>query len=382
MINKNMEDIEKIRNIVGMSFSTLKKVIINYNQEKYPPSIVPKVIGKNEVFDNFEIYSAFRYSLIVSIGLHHYLSSVGTNNHDEIRNKVNSFLDDSGTYFRNTAMRLLNLGDLGLFFVSCMKYDKTIDKEVIEKISRLNNKAIEQLDGMGISWLIWGLIEYADKNPMVQKVLDELVHFHLSYNYNKNSSLFYHRGKSLRRRFPNFATQIYSIFAISKYLSHFRGVDTYEDHLNKVISVAEKICELQLKDGGWAWMYDADRGCIVEPFEIYSVHQDSMAPMALLELAKITKKGRYNKNIENSLAWIYGQNMANYNMVDEKRGIVYRSIRRKKPYAKTFLYNNILTSHIKKPNYQFNFFEVNDSCRPYHLGWILYCWSANLQVMH
>ena len=50
--------------------------------------------------------------------------------------------------------------------------------------------------------------------------------------------------------------------------------------------LADRLLELQLADGGWPWLYDADRGLVVEPYEVFSVHQHGMAPMALLELAR------------------------------------------------------------------------------------------------
>ena len=44
------------------------------------------------------------------------------------------------------------------------------------------------------------------------------------------------------------------------------------------------ICELQGPDGQWWWHYDTRTGKVVEGYPVYSVHQDSMAPMALLDL--------------------------------------------------------------------------------------------------
>ena len=56
---------------------------------------------------------------------------------------------------------------------------------------------------------------------------------------------------------------------------------------------ADRLPRLQRPDGGWPWLFDTRSGRVVEPYEIYSVHQDAMAPMALLELTEASGEARY-----------------------------------------------------------------------------------------
>ena len=59
---------------------------------------------------------------------------------------------------------------------------------------------------------------------------------------------------------------------------------------------------LQLPDGGWPWLFDAERGTVVERYEVYSVHQDAMAPMAFFELARGDRR-RPLRRRRRSRAW-------------------------------------------------------------------------------
>ena len=93
--------------------------------------------------------------------------------------------------------------------------------------------------------------------------------------------------------------------------------------------VAGRLLELQRPDGGWPWIFDAKRGAVVEPYEVYSVHQDAMAPMALLELSEVTGDPKYRDAAIRGLDWIFGQNDLDREMLDREAGILYRSIRRK-----------------------------------------------------
>src|SRR6185437_13369558 len=101
---------------------------------------------------------------------------------------------------------------------------------------------------------------------------------------------------------PNFATQIYSVLALAVVARH--GLD--DRALPAAVATANRLLEMQLPDGGWPWLFDAERGIVVERYEIYSVHQNAMAPMALLELWEVCRDGRFLDAVARSVPWIHG----------------------------------------------------------------------------
>ena len=46
-------------------------------------------------------------------------------------------------------------------------------------------------------------------------------------------------------------------------------------------SIGDLLLQNQMPNGAWPWIYDPIRGTVVEPYELYSVHQDSMAMIGM-----------------------------------------------------------------------------------------------------
>ncbi len=228
-------------------------------------------------------------------------------------------------------------------------------------------------EGQEVSWLALGLLrnaaarETAPGERLLRAALDELL------SRAGASGLLRHYGSAhVRRRFANFATQIYGLLA----LSAAAGED--DRALPAARTLAERLIALQLQDGGWPWLYDADRGRVVEPYEVYSVHQHAMAPMGLLELAETTGDRRYADAAVHGLGWIHGRNELGLEMVDEGEQLIYRSIRRKRPFDRIVLYASTATSLALRRSLPLDGrgVELNATCRPYELGWLLEAWCG------
>ena len=235
--------------------------------------------------------------------------------------------------------------------------------------------------GMELGWIITGLAHQqaasqdSGGEDLLRRALEQL----LASN-RARCGLFRHSGVGWRRRFPNFATQVYSVLALAVVARH--GLD--ERALPAARVAADRIVELQLADGGWPWLFDAERGTVVERYEIYSVHQDAMAPMALLELAAVADEPRYADAVARGLSWVHGRNELGADMVAREDGLVLRSIRRRRGVDRASLAARTVASCVglPTPGRTARLTELNPTDRPYHFGWVLEAWCGRENALN
>jgi hypothetical protein len=262
----------------------------------------------------------------------------------------------------------LRPGDYGLYLWA----DAEIGGARADELARLldtsleRSGGLEEREGMEVAWIVTGLALQGRPGGAALELL-------LTRNRSA-SGLFFHRGASgLRRRLPNFATQIYSVLA----LATVARVGADDRALPAARACADLLLALQLDDGGWPWLYDAPTGRVVEPYEVYSVHQHAMAPMGLLALAEVTGHEPYRAAAVHGLGWIHGRNELELDMVDETEGMIYRSIRRRRPWDRVALYANAGAALTRLPRpFRQGLVELNATCRPYELGWLLEAWCG------
>ena len=234
--------------------------------------------------------------------------------------------------------------------------------------------------GMELAWIVLGLAHDAASagSPAGTRLLSEAVDQLLRNR--APSGLIRHFGDARRRaRFPNFATEIYSVLALAVVARH--GLD--DRALPAARALADRLLEMQLPDGGWPWLFDADRGTVVERYEIYSVHQDAMAPMALLELCEVDSQQRYIDAVARGLAWIHGHNELGIDMVDRANQVVLRSIRRKRVQDRLWLSvkTGATLAGLSTRGASARLVETNPTDRPYHFGWVLEAWCGRESVL-
>ncbi len=268
----------------------------------------------------------------------------------------------------------LSVGDLGLLLWLDARTGSGRGEEVLTLLAAELPRAggLGVLEGMEIGWIATGLaLQVAAAGPPAAEALLGDALRELTEVRQTGGGLFYHHGlPSRRRRFPNFATQIYAVLALAT------AADLDARALPAARLAADRLIALQLGDGGWPWIFDADRGHVVEPYEVYSVHQDAMAPMALLALWEATGEERYLRAAGRGLDWLWGRNPLGVPMIES--GFVRRSIRRRRPLDRLALYANTAGSMLggRRVVGANGALEVNASDRPYHLGWVLEAWSG------
>lgn len=179
----------------------------------------------------------------------------------------------------------------------------------------------------------------------------------------------------ISKRIACFADQVYPTMALSTYGSCFDD----DQSIEIAAQVVEKMCRFQGALGQWWWHYDVSHGNICEEYPVFSVHQDSMAPMAIMASDRVSKQN-HMKEIEYGMRWLFGANELNENLVQMDQGIIWRDIEKREPAKLSRKVRSIcsvsgLTGLHRLAGKCFVGFGINRECRPYHLGWILYAWA-------
>lgn len=262
----------------------------------------------------------------------------------------------------------MTAGDLGLLlWADARAGGRSIDAIAYRLHSRIGS-GVPDVEGLELSWILIGAAE-AGAGEIKQAALDRQLQRAAT-----PSGLFAHRDSGRRARFPNFATQIYGVLA----LATAARLGARDEALEAARRAADRLLELQRPNGGWPWIYDVRSGRVVEPFEVYSVHQDAMAPMALLELSEVSGDPRYREAALRGLDWIFEGSELGRPLLDHEAGVLYRSIRRRRPLDRALLYANtaLAGAGLRGVAQAGGRLELNPTDRPYHLGWVLEAWAG------
>jgi hypothetical protein len=305
--------------------------------------------------------SSLRYTLICLLGLQR-AQAAGLEvpiDPGELRDLAMDRIDDPE----------MTAGDLALLMWADSRAGMDAMDAIAFRLHKRLGSDIPDLEGLELSWLVIGAAE-AGAHELCDRALERQFE-----RAGAPGRLFTHRDAGRRARFPNFATQIYGVLALA--VAARIGHES-DRALATARRVAGRLLELQRPDGGWPWIFDAKRGTVVEPYEVYSVHQDAMAPMALLELSEVTGEEKYRDAAIRGLDWVFGNNDLSREMLDREAGILYRSIRRRPGFDRALLYANTATSSVGRAALSElrGPLEVNPTDRPYHLGWVLEAWAG------
>jgi hypothetical protein len=194
----------------------------------------------------------------------------------------------------------------------------------------------------------------------------------LSDRYHSESGLFFDAPSGFRRRFASFASQTYLAIACY-YYGEFTGNSSAIAMAN---ACTRKLIALQGPRGEWPWFFDAQRGRILDFYEVYSVHQYGMAP-ALLECAERHDVHEARAALIKGFNWVFGENQLGKSMLIPKLHLSIRSQVRKgelRTKRKRML-RAVRNAYLGRSSTLIDPDDVGLrlECRSYELGWIL--WS-------
>lgn len=313
-----------------------------------------------------------RYTIMTLLGLHK-LESVGLHSPFDLKRLYESLVRDTNW--------VANAGDLGLLIWLTAK----LAPDWIDNICRsfdlettLNRYPdARQAKTMELAWFLAGLSHMVLAFPGKRRDLEHLaLRTYRLLDENKGKAGFFgHQATEksaaglIRGRIGSFADQVYPIYAMSKCAIAFH----LGDAANSALECATAICEAQGDLGQWWWLYDALSGKVVCRYPVYSVHQDGMAPMALLALEEATNRD-FSGPIYKGLRWIGGENERHQDLRDLSSLVIWRCLRPKNFRWTRFKELLHFAFHLKGEQFRLRS-QVVHECRPYELGWFLYAFA-------
>jgi hypothetical protein len=224
----------------------------------------------------------------------------------------------------------------------------------------------------------WALAALAACRPRGFDGLARDVAERLMASFNERSGLFPHvpGGAGLRAHVTCFADQVYPIHALSLYSAARQEPRALE----MASQCARVICERQGDAGQWWWHYDVRTGSVIEGYPVYAIHQDAMAPMALLALGAAGGPVM-DAHIERGLSWLAAApELTGGSLIDPAARMVWRKVARREPGKASRYIQSAATRvlpSLRAPGLDRLFppGEIDYEDRPYHYGWLLYAWA-------
>jgi hypothetical protein len=319
-----------------------------------------------------------RYTMLTLLGLHR-SREVGLESPIDIE-RVISHLVQSTVWLKN-------LGDIGLLIWLCALARPERLQEICHKVEAKNRlaKSGEAREGrtMELAWFLSGLAHASLALPEEFSELKGVAFeaYRLLGENQGQHGIFGHlsRRKSLagifRGDIGSFADQVYPIYALTKFGAAYQ----FQPALEMAGNCARAICEAQGPQGQWWWHYDSWTGKVFEKYPVYSVHQDGMAPMALLELGE-TAGLDFTEPVLKGLRWIAGNNELGRDLRDTPAGVIWRSLYHKRKFN-SYLNKALRFSHSGGKSESMGDLEIKWECRPYHFGWLLYAFAGRRSLV-
>ena len=272
---------------------------------------------------------------------------------------------------------VLNLGDVALTtWAACAVAHPRRETALRRLLTLLEERG--RCETVALAWAVSALCA-AGASPVAEQNRARWAR-RLCAALDERSGLFPHEagaaGSRWRGHVACFADQVYPILAVAQYAKLTADVRALE----AANRCAQRICAIMGRAGQWWWHYDVRTGRVIEGYPVYAVHQDGMAPMALLGLHE-AGGADHRAEIERGLAWLHGApELAGQSLIDERAGMIWRKVARREPrklVRRAQAVASYLHPKLRLPGMDFLFPPgvIDDECRPYHLGWLLYAWS-------
>lgn len=233
-----------------------------------------------------------------------------------------------------------------------------------------------QAQTAGLAWFLAGIAHARLACPQVLPVLTDVAveTYHLLQDNQSDSGIFGHAAfsgfpqRTFYDRFGTFGDQISAIYALTTFARAFQ----IEEPLASALSCGNSMRALQGEMGQWWFLYDKRTCRVASRYPVLSLHQDGIAPVALLALSEATGQS-FEEPICKGLSWIAGANELGQDLRSREGTLIWDSIGLRGGALK---YWEAALSFLNIPRRpQHRSLKVRYEARPDHFGWLLYAFG-------
>jgi hypothetical protein len=275
-----------------------------------------------------------------------------------------------------------SVGDLGLliwFTAECdpERLGKLFNNYCFEKALDTFKDARHARTG-GLAWMLAGIAHARLALPGSLPDLTDLAvdAYHLLQDNQSEGGIFGHAASLgfLQQVFCNrmgtFADQMYSIYAFSAFAQAFQ----IEEPLGSALRCANSIRALQGELGQWWFLYDKRATRVVNRYPLCSLHQNGIAPVALLSLGEATGQS-FHESIYRGLSWAIGASEFGDDTRSQHTGLIWDSIGTRR--RGTNYWEAALSMMNIYPGRRAEGLKIRYQARPDHFGWLLYAFGRH-----
>jgi hypothetical protein len=319
------------------------------------------------VVRDYEHPQALRYTINTLLGL----SQAAASGWDDVFVQRAPRLVDAFLERRYEAVELP--ADVGLLLVLAAETGRcALADALVDRVrSLLGTTPASSLNMQDLGWMLWGATAAArTSRPGADDAADALFRLVDGSFVDPRTSLPRHSVRRYRRNVVSFGSLVYFLRAMGEY-ARLSGVRRARELFHAGVETALR---LQGPLGEWPWLIDIERGAVIDRYPVFTVHQDGMAFLFLhpaadegIDVEAATRR---------SLEWVAGGNELATPMLEQRPFWGHRSIARRERWQRARRYARSRVGAPGDAPAPLGRLHVNDECRSYHLGWLLYAWSG------
>jgi hypothetical protein len=238
---------------------------------------------------------------------------------------------------------------------------------------------VRRMNSQDVSWLLWGTVAAAQAGlPEAEQVARRLFAILTEQFLSIGAALPSHESKRGRFGVVSFGASVYFLRALYEYGTAFDDRAAMGLFRRGVAAVLLA----QGPNGEWPWLMNNSDGRPLDVYPVFSVHQDSMS-MLFLSPALTDGIDNVRTAMISSMRWLVGKNQLGVSMVQRDPFFIYRSLERRAHLRRAERFARALRVKASGERAELvpnDKLVINQECRSYELGWVLYALSGSQVV--